>query len=400
MIKIVSHLHNFFIPHEGNNHLPHSVHHKNLLRYSAMLIVSKALIVALLFVSFPSIAEFSTITQKRITELTNQSRTEAGLQKLTINTTLQRAAELKLQDMISNGYFAHTSPAGIVPWHWFKEAGYLYTYAGENLAMNFSEAEDAHDAWMNSPTHRANILNGNYREIGVAVGIGEIDGDQATLVVQLFGTSFVPPVVTPEPEPEVVAVPSVQGETVEPVQVRETPEPQTKPVEPTQPVEPVATEPEPVTIVQTTPEPIVEQPEAPVEIQQDIVEPIRTPVTSQPVVDKPVVTPSQDIAPFEAPLPTEPQAVTGEITGGSQEVTFGQEKDSQVVGYILRFIESFYWVILGFIAFALLLKIFIRVRVQHKSVIAHGMFVIALGILLIALHLHFLDAVSGPVIVF
>jgi hypothetical protein len=68
---------------------------------------------------------------------------------------------------------------------------YNYTYAGENLAMNFSEAEDALSAWLASPTHRDNILSQNYEDIGVAVVVGEINGTETTLVVQLFGQRFV-----------------------------------------------------------------------------------------------------------------------------------------------------------------------------------------------------------------
>jgi hypothetical protein len=93
--------------------------------------------------------------------------------------------------MFGYNYFAHTSPQGVNPWHWFNKANYNYTYAGENLAMNFVEAEDAMQAWMNSPTHRDNIISKNYTEIGIAVGVGKIDGVDTTIVVQLFGKRYV-----------------------------------------------------------------------------------------------------------------------------------------------------------------------------------------------------------------
>lgn len=140
---------------------------------------------------YPSEAEFSTITTKRIIELTNQARAEKGISVLRENDLLNQAAALKARDMLAHNYFAHYSPQKVAPWHWFKEVSYNYTYAGENLAMNFSEAEDAMTAWLASPTHRDNLLSQNYEDIGVAVVVGEINGEETTLVVQLFGQRFV-----------------------------------------------------------------------------------------------------------------------------------------------------------------------------------------------------------------
>ena len=90
--------------------------------------------------------------------------------------------------MIKNDYFAHTSPQGISPWYWYDKDNYDYKYAGENLAINFLKAEDQQKAWMDSPTHRKNIFNPNYQEIGVAVAAGEINNQTAIITVQEFGT--------------------------------------------------------------------------------------------------------------------------------------------------------------------------------------------------------------------
>ena len=113
-----------------------------------------------------------------------------GLSELKHSHTLDLAAQKKAEDMLKKNYFAHTSPDGIKPWHWFKEVKYNYTFAGENLAMNFVEAEDAMQAWMNSLTHRDNIVNKNYEDIGIAVAVGQLEGHQTTLVVQLFGKTY------------------------------------------------------------------------------------------------------------------------------------------------------------------------------------------------------------------
>jgi Fe2+ or Zn2+ uptake regulation protein len=101
---------------------------------------------------------------------------------------LDKIAADKLEDMVENNYFAHTSPKGINPWFWFEKNKYDYKYAGENLAINFMRVEDQHEAWMKSPTHKKNILNSNYKEIGIAVGAGEINGQMGIITVQEFGT--------------------------------------------------------------------------------------------------------------------------------------------------------------------------------------------------------------------
>jgi len=188
--KIAKKIHHWTIPHENNGFLPHAVRHKTLATYSAILLSIKVLILVLSFFVFPSPAEFSTITIQHIIEISNKQRQENNLPLLKSSSILDLSAKYKAQDMLEKNYFAHTSPEKIKPWHWFKEVGYNYTYAGENLAMNFVEAEDVVTAWMNSPTHRENILSADYNEIGIAVVIGEIDGYQTTLVVQHFGKTF------------------------------------------------------------------------------------------------------------------------------------------------------------------------------------------------------------------
>src|SRR3989344_3536372 len=119
---------------------------------------------------------------------TNVFRQTLGLGGLKESLALDIAAAQKLQDMVQNQYFAHTSPLGVSPWHWIDINQYKYTYAGENLAIGFLTAKDAVDAWANSPTHRANLLNSNYKEIGIAVAPANIKNNQGFLVVQLFGT--------------------------------------------------------------------------------------------------------------------------------------------------------------------------------------------------------------------
>ena len=192
------HLYDHVVPSERNSYQPFAVHHRALALYSALLILLKlAVIVAPTL--YPVEPLFSSaITPQNIVSLTNASRATFGLNELVLNTQLSEAAQAKANDMSVNSYFSHTSPAGVDPWYWFKQVGYTYTYAGENLAMKFLSAEGVSDAWMASPSHRANILKAQYQEIGIGISEGIIDGERVTLVVQMFGASRVAGVATTE----------------------------------------------------------------------------------------------------------------------------------------------------------------------------------------------------------
>ncbi len=119
---------------------------------------------------------------------TNKERGDADLPALVRNPVLDEAARLKAEHMAKNSYFAHYSPDGVSPWHWFNQVSYRYVHAGENLAVHFTDSDEVVEAWMKSPTHRANIVNTSYREIGVGTAKGKFDGYDTVFVVQLFGT--------------------------------------------------------------------------------------------------------------------------------------------------------------------------------------------------------------------
>jgi Cysteine-rich secretory protein family len=179
-----------FIPHEGNDHRPHFLRGKN----------TRLLIIIVLFIEFgvllsPYIPAFN-IANDRFTasilpsvldDLTNQNRQTQHLAVLVVNPLLNKVAQLKADDMASKGYFAHTSPDGKAPWYWFEQVGYNYSYAGENLAVDFTDSQDVAVAWMNSPEHRANILKDSYTEIGAGVATGTYQGHSTVFVAQEFG---------------------------------------------------------------------------------------------------------------------------------------------------------------------------------------------------------------------
>lgn len=127
-------------------------------------------------VQTPEVKEEPTISQptnqvsefeRQVVELTNAERAKAGLKPLTMYAPLMAVAKAKSQDMANLGYFSHTSPTYGSPFDQMRAAGIQYRAAGENIAQGQRTPEQVVNAWMNSPGHRANILNANYTHIGV-----------------------------------------------------------------------------------------------------------------------------------------------------------------------------------------------------------------------------------------
>jgi hypothetical protein len=137
----------------------------------------------------PSILGFATnIYIEKLFADTNNERVSHGLKSLTLNSALSRAAQKKAEDMFADDYWAHVAPDGTTPWDFINREGYKYIYAGENLARDFNDSDAVVTAWMNSPSHRENLLRNDYEEIGFAVVNGKLNGSDTTLVVQMFGT--------------------------------------------------------------------------------------------------------------------------------------------------------------------------------------------------------------------
>ena len=104
---------------------------------------------------------------QQVTNLVNEQRAANGLALLTLSSDLSRVAQAKSQDMHDNNYFDHNSPTYGSPFDMMKAFGISYRSAGENIAMGYATPEAVVNAWMNSPGHRANILNSAYSQIGV-----------------------------------------------------------------------------------------------------------------------------------------------------------------------------------------------------------------------------------------
>ncbi len=181
----------FFVPNAENDFKPHVLQRAALVGMMGLVLISFSIanLQSILWVSSEWLV--STILPAVVTDATNSARVEEGKSPLVRNPVLDEAARLKAEDMAKNGYFAHWSPAGVSPWHWFTEAGYSYIHAGENLAVHFTDSTVVVDAWLKSPTHRENIMNTKYTEIGIGTAKGEYEGFDTVFVVQMFGTPAV-----------------------------------------------------------------------------------------------------------------------------------------------------------------------------------------------------------------
>jgi len=178
----------YFIPHQDNDHKPHLLRWETVLFICSLVLLAEGIFLVGLQWVAPYSQLFGSIIASTLVTATDTTRVANGVAALAVNQTLEAAAQAKADDMVKNGYFAHTSPSGVTPWHWFDQAGYRFVYAGENLAVNFTDSKDVVDAWMNSPKHRANILDSHFTEIGIATAQGMYDGHPAVYVVQMFGT--------------------------------------------------------------------------------------------------------------------------------------------------------------------------------------------------------------------
>lgn len=185
-------LHHLLFPRESNNHRPKVLHFEVLFLIVAFL-MSAFISLAGIERQYPAVLGDSTsISIQDLLTFTNLKRQANGLAPLTLNRQLNHAAEQKAKHMFAQNYWAHIAPDGTTPWVFIKDAGYEYLYAGENLARGFNTGSEVVEAWMNSPTHKENLLSPNYTDIGFAVRSGSLTGVDTVLVVQMFGSPYAP----------------------------------------------------------------------------------------------------------------------------------------------------------------------------------------------------------------
>lgn len=167
---------------------------KILIISGIFLLVAKMLLAGFLFwknfknPKIEFLQSYGNAQAEEIINLTNQYRLNHGLNQLLPNPRLTQAAINKAKDILSKGYFNHTSPDGHRFSYWIKESGYPYFYVGENLAMDFNNSEELFNAWIKSERHKENIEKVDFQEIGVASLGGVFNSKKTNIVVQLFGT--------------------------------------------------------------------------------------------------------------------------------------------------------------------------------------------------------------------
>jgi hypothetical protein len=188
----------WLLPSKANKYHPH------LLRPAGLAFVVVSLLGLNLAQNVTAAHKFqvlgvsTSISSSEVISLTNIQRANNGLPALNTNSKLMSAAQAKAQDMFAKDYWAHNAPDGTTPWYWITAAGYNYSTAGENLAKGFSTSNGVVQGWMNSPGHRANILNTSFIDTGVAVMSGTLQGESTTLVVAMYGSL---PGESPNPPP-------------------------------------------------------------------------------------------------------------------------------------------------------------------------------------------------------
>lgn len=180
------HLANLLVPRSHNRYHPHLIG-----RYGLAIIAIFGLSSVYFAANQHAVAVLGaepTISASALLRDVNAERVEQGESTLVISDKLSAAALAKGKHMFEEQYWAHISPSGITPWKWVQDQDYSYTHAGENLAKNYPSAKATVAAWMASPTHRENMLQSHYREVGFAAVDGELDGVQTTIIVALFAT--------------------------------------------------------------------------------------------------------------------------------------------------------------------------------------------------------------------
>lgn len=190
MVVMLTTLKHLFTPQASNNHRPRLLHPAGLAIILGVFLLYHTWVRMLVASPLPQgvvLGYASSINAAQVISATNAERAKANLSPLQHNATLSQAAAAKAHHMFQNNYWAHIAPDGTTPWVFIRQVGYEYQVAGENLARDFGDTPSMVKAWMDSPTHRDNIMNEKYADIGVAVVDGTLEGVETTLVVQMFG---------------------------------------------------------------------------------------------------------------------------------------------------------------------------------------------------------------------
>jgi uncharacterized protein YkwD len=222
--------------HTRNHTKRHGLHHKkstNYIKTYAPYLPLFVSIIASLLLSMWQPHHGATLAYATNTSLdgllqsTNVQRAAHSRSALTTNSLLAQAAQDKANDMAARNYWSHNTPDGEEPWKFIEAVGYKYGKAGENLAYGFRNSNDTVIGWMNSPTHRANLLDGGFTQVGFGFAnstdfVG--DGNQ-TIVVAMYGrplTSAATPQNSPTTSQDPLVAGTSRGDTTTPALTQNT----------------------------------------------------------------------------------------------------------------------------------------------------------------------------------
>ncbi len=350
----------YFVPHEGNDHKPHLLRPKAILMLAGVALVVEAVFFVQTSTT-PAARLFALILPDALTSQTNTERVDDGLGTLRTNLFLTAAAQAKANDMAAKGYFAHYDVNGKSPWDWISAAGYKFAAAGENLAVNFSDSADVTQAWMNSPGHRANILNGTFTEIGIATAEGTYEGHNTIFVVEMFGRPAAGAIAVATTPPPALATPLP------------TPAATPGPVNTTPGTTPLAT---------PVPTPTAQPTVAPATTQRPVPTPTRAPIAAAPRPVPVAVTTAQDTfisVEGEEPAPTPP--TTQAATPGGIRANFDTFRTSLIESLITSpktTVRYIYILLALLVGVALFLKATHRTMRQHPNLILNGLLFVLL----------------------
>jgi hypothetical protein len=159
-------------------HAQHHKHDKHYLKHywpylPMLMIVAFGLFINTLWANFATLGLSTNYSSSSLLAATNANRVANNQTELSINDQLSAAAQAKAEDMVSRNYWAHIAPDGKTPWNFIDTAGYKYKSAGENLAYGFNSSDEAVAGWMNSPSHKENLLKPNYSNVGFGIAYSQ-----------------------------------------------------------------------------------------------------------------------------------------------------------------------------------------------------------------------------------
>lgn len=402
----------YFIPTSRNNHKPKILRPKPLLLMALILILLKVTVAGYLFIVYQEEAKMAENINNRLLELINRDRQSDGQAALSLNAALTRSALMKADSMVKDGYFAHTSPDGRHPWDFIDRAEYPYAFVGENLAMNFVDADDVHIALMASPSHKKNILNERYADIGLAVATGEINGSRTNVLVEMFGVKT-ETALAKAPAATPVAIPAKASPPAQTAAEKTPAAPKTGNAEVLGSEKPDSVVPTASTPLEKTPKRITADLTSPTsEAISEIVErkasPLRqasgTPADEGGSSQALATTNGADnltasgsvqekaaLASLETMNPGNPDPL--ELNRQVIQISRDDNQKLAQAFALTDYLKIFYVIFLVFMLLSLLLNIFIRFSIQHKSVLVQSALLILLAVVLATYNFGFIERV-------